>query len=55
MAEMRLFHYTYINNEYHGDVIASWESGGCFDDVRYRLGYVMHGGRTCVLRRGSPC
>ena len=47
MQEMRLFHYTFMNKEYHPDVIASWEAAGCLDDVRHRLGCVSCHTRVC--------
>jgi len=37
--EMELFHYTYLNSEYHQDVLSSWTSDGCMEEVAARLGY----------------
>ncbi len=39
LAEMERFHYTYINNEYHPDVVSSWSDQGCRDEMERRLGY----------------
>ena len=39
IAEMERFHWTYINNEYHPDVLARWSSEGCRDELERRLGY----------------
>lgn len=47
LEEMELFHYTYLNSGYHQDVLGSWTSGGCTDEVSARLGYRL------VLKTGS--
>jgi hypothetical protein len=39
MAEMALLHWTFINTDYHPDVIQSWRTDGCFDTIACRLGY----------------
>jgi hypothetical protein len=39
LAEMEQNHWSYLNQEYHQDVIAGWESQGCADEIRRRLGY----------------
>ena len=36
-TEMEYFHYTYLNNGYNPDVLASWS--GCIDTITLRLGY----------------
>ncbi len=38
LAEMARFHWSYINWDYHGEVLDSWR-GECLDDVQRRLGY----------------
>lgn len=38
-AEMARFHWTYINDEYHQDVLARWRTQGCRDDIERKLGY----------------
>ena len=47
MDEMELFHYTYLNSGYNLDVLASWTSDGCMDEVAARLGYRL------VLKSGT--
>jgi hypothetical protein len=44
LLELERLHFTYLNAGYHPDVLASWESGGCMDEIRERLGYrfVVH-------------
>ena len=39
LMEFERFHYSYINAEYHPDVVASWDSGGCRETIEQRLGY----------------
>jgi hypothetical protein len=38
-AEMQRFHWTYINDDYHKDVLARWQSEGCRPDIERKLGY----------------
>ena len=38
-AELALFHFSYLNTGYHPDVIAAWQSQGCFPSIQRRLGY----------------
>jgi hypothetical protein len=39
LAEMALLHWSALNFTYHPDVLQSWQTQGCFDTVRRRLGY----------------
>ena len=39
LAELARMHWTYLNEEYHEGVVAAWKSGGCFDEMKRRLGY----------------
>ncbi len=38
-TEMQRFHYSFLNIDYHPDVIAGWKSEGCFGTIRNRMGY----------------
>jgi hypothetical protein len=38
-GEMQRFHWTFINDDYHKDVIATWQSEGCRPDIERKLGY----------------
>jgi len=38
-AEMARLHFVYINNDYHPDVVSSWESQGCREELERGLGY----------------
>ncbi len=39
LAELARFHWSYLNADYHPDVLTGWESGGCMDAVKKKLGY----------------
>lgn len=39
LAEMERLHFTYVNADYHPDVVASWERDGCRATMERRLGY----------------
>lgn len=39
LEEMERLHYSYINHDYHPQVVAGWETGGCQGEIRRRLGY----------------
>jgi hypothetical protein len=39
LAELELHHWTYLNADYHPDVLTSWEQDGCYAEVACRLGY----------------
>lgn len=55
--DMNLLNYTYLNSDYNNDVNNDWESGGCMNEVKRRLGYrfVMRNGTypTSVTAGGS--
>ncbi len=37
--ELSYLHWSYLNIGYNSDVIAGWDSGGCLDTIKRRLGY----------------
>ncbi len=39
LAELEQFHWTYLNAEYHPDVLTGWQVGGCTSTITRRLGY----------------
>lgn len=39
LAEFEEFHYSYLNSEYHPDVLSNWKTDGCFSDIENKLGY----------------
>jgi hypothetical protein len=46
IEQMEKYHWTYLNQNYHTDVLNGWKSGNCYDEVQRRLGYRL------VLREG---
>jgi hypothetical protein len=38
-AEMERLHYSFINRDYNTDVVDSWSTGGCMDEIENGLGY----------------
>lgn len=47
MAELRQYHYSYLNRAYHPDVIELWRAQGCLHAITRDLGYRL------VLRRAE--
>ena len=39
LQELRILHWSFINNDYRPEVLNSWTSGGCMDTIRRSLGY----------------
>jgi hypothetical protein len=37
--EMEMLHYTYLNADYNNQVNNDWETGGCMQSIKRRLGY----------------
>ncbi len=38
-AEMQKFHWTYLNYDYHPNVISGFRTGNCFTTIQNKLGY----------------
>ncbi|WP_437855462.1 DUF4832 domain-containing protein [Sorangium sp. So ce363] len=49
LAELSAHHFSFINTDYHPDVLDDWRSGGCFETIACRLGY-----RFVVMEHESP-
>jgi len=39
LAELARLHWSFLNIQYHPEVIAGWMKGGCFPTIRCRLGF----------------
>lgn len=39
LKDMAAYHWTYLNSEYNQYVIAGWNTDGCLDEIKRRLGY----------------
>jgi len=56
LHEMERFHWTYCNDYYHPNVIAQWNSGGCIEEIKRRLGYrftLLTGSYTQTAKPGN--
>jgi hypothetical protein len=38
-SEPRTLHMSYLNGDWAEDAVSTWTSGGCYDEIRRRLGY----------------
>lgn len=57
VSELAQRHWSYLNRDYHPDVLASWASGGCFADIERRLGYrfrLVEGSYSDIVRSDEP-
>jgi hypothetical protein len=39
IRDMEHYHWTYLNISYNTKVLSRWKTGGCYDEVKRRLGY----------------
>ena len=39
LLEMKQLHYSYMNDDYHPDVIEKWKTQGCYTTIQENLGY----------------
>jgi hypothetical protein len=39
IQEMEMLHFSAINEAYHKGILRSWESGGCMEEIKNRMGY----------------
>ncbi|MBJ93211.1 MAG: hypothetical protein CMP23_01910 [Rickettsiales bacterium] len=49
LAELEQLHFSYINHEYHPDVVAAWSAGECRSTIEQHLGYRLILSRAQVL------
>jgi len=51
LIDLENAHWTYINNDYHPDVLDRWQEEGCYSEIQKRLGYrfVMESGNYDTL------
>lgn len=57
LEEMERLHFTYINADYHPDIVEGWENEGCRDDMERRLGYrlvLIDADLPTSATRGAP-
>jgi len=39
LNEFKSLQYSYLNDAYHPDVLKKWRDEGCYDEIKYNLGY----------------
>jgi len=39
LKEFETMHYSFLNDNYHPDVLDKWKDQGCYDTIKYNLGY----------------
>jgi hypothetical protein len=39
LKELQMFHWSYLNAGFQQDVVDSWRSQGCFNEIKQKLGY----------------
>lgn len=39
LKDLEDYHWTYLHDGYHEQVIANWKNDGCYDEIKARLGY----------------
>lgn len=54
VAEMESNHWSYLNSQYHQDVLAGWASSGCGEEIANRLGYRLTVERVAHTERVAP-
>lgn len=42
LKDLERLHWSVLNKDYHEDVLKRWETEGCMDEVKRRLGYRFH-------------
>ena len=47
LTELEEYHYSFLNSDYNNEVNNDWQSGGCMEEIKRRLGYRF------VLRRAE--
>ncbi|MFK7847164.1 MAG: DUF4832 domain-containing protein [Rhodothermales bacterium] len=57
LQELERFHWTYLNIDYQPQVLASWQSGGCMEEIEKKLGYrlvLKNGTYPLAIETGQP-
>lgn len=39
LSELRMLHFSWLNRDYHGDVLNGWKNQGCYGTIGQNLGY----------------
>jgi hypothetical protein len=57
LLQMQDYHWSYLNKDYHSNVLGSWTLNGCMDEVKSKLGYrfeLRHVDRQIAVSKGNP-
>jgi hypothetical protein len=54
LAEMKRFHWSYLNRDYHGGVLGSWQDGNCMPEVFQKLGYHLRLTKSVMQETCKP-
>lgn len=57
LKDLEDYHWTYLHDGYHQDVLSRWSKDGCMDEIRSRLGYrlVLKDVHYGAVKAGEPC
>ena len=57
LQDLEDYHWTYLHDGYHQDVLSRWKSDGCFNEIERRLGYrlVLQDVHYSAIEAGKPC
>jgi hypothetical protein len=56
LNELAMFHWSYINLDYNQTVINAWQSQGCFNQIKQKLGYrfaLQNGAYSSIAKPGG--
>ena len=57
LKDLEDYHWTYLHDGYNRDVLNRWQTDGCMDEIKARLGYrlVLKDVHYSALEAGKPC
>ena len=57
LKDLEDYHWTYLHDGYNRDVLSRWQSDGCYDEIKARLGYrlVLQDVHYSDIEAGKPC
>ncbi|MDH5599209.1 MAG: DUF4832 domain-containing protein, partial [Cyclobacteriaceae bacterium] len=53
-ADLERFHWSYLNKDYHKEVLTEWSTQGCFDEVERSLGYRFVLDQSTITNTTAP-
>ena len=57
LQDLKDYHWTYLHDGYHQDVLNRWKNDGCFNEIERNLGYrfVLQDVHYDAIEAGKPC